>query len=130
MIGAQATAARRRLVIVVDDDRDTRDMLRMALELEGYDVQLASNGLRLISTLHAQPPDLILLDVMMSWIDGYDLCRKLRQETAFEATPVIMISGRKHESDIKEGLSAGATDYFGKPLDMDRLLGRVRDLIG
>ena len=119
----------RKKVIIVDDDRDTREMLQVALELEGYETRLAANGLRLISTLHADRPDLVLLDVMMSWIDGFELCRSLKRNEAFTALPVIIISGKKLDEDVREGYDAGCSDYFGKPLDMDRLLLRIRELI-
>src|SRR5438270_751300 len=113
-----------------DDDRETREMLKMALELEGYDVAQAANGLRLISTLHVDRPDLILLDVMMSWIDGFELCRAVKKNDEFRDIPVIFISAKKTASDIRTGLAAGAADYFSKPIDMERLLARIHALIG
>jgi CheY-like chemotaxis protein len=66
-------------IAVVDDDKDVRELLETTLQQEGYEVKLAANGLRLISTLHVDRPDLILLDVMMSWIDGFELCRAIKQ---------------------------------------------------
>jgi DNA-binding response OmpR family regulator len=120
---------RRPKVVIVDDDRDTREMLKLALELEGYDVEQAANGLRLISSLHVDRPDLILLDVMMSWIDGFELCRSIKKNDEYHDIPVIFISARKANEDIQTGLSAGATDYFTKPIDMDRLLSRIREIL-
>jgi DNA-binding response OmpR family regulator len=73
--------------VIVDDDRETREMLTLALELEGYDVEQAANGLRLISSLHVDRPDLILLDVMMSWIDGFELCARSRRTTSSRTSP-------------------------------------------
>src|SRR3954471_13264574 len=70
---------RKRKITIVDDDRDTREMLTLALELEGFEVTEAANGLRLISTLHVDKPDAILLDVMMSWIDGFELCKAIKR---------------------------------------------------
>src|SRR3954453_1229014 len=120
----------RKKIIIVDDDRETREMLKMALELEGYDVAQAANGLRLISTLHVDRPDLILLDVMMSWIDGFELCRAVKKNDEFRDIPVIFISAKKTASDIRTGLAAGAADYFSKPIDMERLLTRTHPLPG
>lgn len=116
-------------VIIVDDDRDTREMLQVALEVEGYEVGLAANGLRLIGLLHVDQPDLILLDVMMSWIDGFELCRSLKSNPEFEHIPVIFISGKKMPDDIRRGLEIGAVDYFTKPLDLDALLSRIRAIV-
>jgi DNA-binding response OmpR family regulator len=121
---------RRPKVIIVDDDRDTREMLTLALELEGFDVGGAANGLRLISAMHVDRPDVILLDVMMSWIDGFELCRAIKKNETFADIPVIFISARKSAEDEKQGLAAGAVDYFAKPLDVDRLIARIREILG
>src|SRR6478752_3060755 len=123
-------AERRPKVIIVDDDRETREMLTLALQLEGYDVSGAANGLRLISALHVDRPDVILLDVMMSWIDGFELCRSIKKNPQFCEIPIVFISGRGSSEDRHRGIEAGATDYFTKPLDMDRMLARLRDIIG
>jgi DNA-binding response OmpR family regulator len=120
---------RRPKVIIVDDDRDTREMLTLALELEGFDVGQAANGLRLISAMHVDRPDVILLDVMMSWIDGFELCRAIKKNDTFQDIPVIFISARKSVEDERAGIEAGAVDYFPKPLDMDRLLMRIRQIL-
>ena len=117
-------------VIIVDDDRDTREMLTLALELEGFDVGQAANGLRLISAMHVDRPDVILLDVMMSWIDGFELCRAVKKNDEFRDIPVIFISAKKTANDIRTGLAAGAADYFSKPIDMERLLARIAQVIG
>ena len=117
-------------VIIVDDDRDTREMLTLALELEGFEVGQAANGLRLISAMHVDRPDVILLDVMMSWIDGFELCRAIKKNPTFADIPVIFVSARKGPEDERAGLAAGAHDYFTKPLDMDRLIGRIREILG
>jgi DNA-binding response OmpR family regulator len=116
-------------VIIVDDDRDTREMLTLALELESFDVGQAANGLRLISAMHVDRPDVILLDVMMSWIDGFELCRAIKKNPIFHDIPVIFISARKSAEDERAGREAGAIDYFPKPLDMERLVGRIRDIL-
>ncbi len=115
-------------VIIVDDDRDTREMLQVALEVEGFDVMLAANGLRLISSLHVDQPDLILLDVMMSWMDGFELCRSIKRNDEFSHIPVIFISGKKMPEDIRRGYEVGAVDYFTKPIDLERLLSRIREV--
>ncbi len=120
----------KRKVIIVDDDRDTRDMLTLALQLEGYEATQAANGLRLISTLHVDKPDLIVLDVMMSWIDGFELCRSIKKNEQFRDIPVLFLSARKSADDQRRGLEAGAADYFTKPVQVEQLLARVSELIG
>ena len=117
-------------VVIVDDDRDTREMLTLALELEGFEVGGAANGLRLISAMHVDRPDVILLDVMMSWIDGFELCRAIKKNETFADIPVIFISARKSAEDERAGMEAGAVDYFTKPLDVDRLVARIREILG
>jgi len=119
----------RRSAIIVDDDRDTREMLAMALEIEGYDVTLAANGVKLISSLHVHRPDILLLDVNMSWIDGFELCRAVRRNEQFRTLPVLFVSARKARADVEAGLASGADGYFTKPIDLDALLGRMRQLV-
>ena len=116
-------------VTIVDDDRDTREMLTLALQLEGFEVSQAANGLRLISAMHVDRPDVILLDVMMSWIDGFELCRAIKKNPTFAEIPVIFVSARKSVEDERAGLDAGAVEYFTKPLDMDRLIARIREIL-
>jgi DNA-binding response OmpR family regulator len=120
---------RKAKVIIVDDDRETREMLALALGMEGFEVTQAANGLRLISTLHVDRPDVILLDVNMSWIDGFELCKAVRKNEEFHAIPVVFVSARSAASDVKKGLAAGAVDYFTKPVEIPTLVGRIRELI-
>lgn len=122
-------AERRPKVIIVDDDRDTREMLTLALDLEGYDVSQAANGIRLISSLHVDRPDVILLDVMMSWIDGFELCRSIKKNEEFRDIPVIFISARKTPEDVQKGIQAGAADYFTKPVDIEKLMSRINEFV-
>src|SRR5512137_656988 len=97
-----------RMVAVVDDDRDVRELLEFALRRAGYEVKVAANGLRLVATLHVDRPDIILLDVMMSWIDGFELCRAIKQNSEFRTIPVIFISGKTSPTDVERGLKCGA----------------------
>ena len=116
-------------IMIVDDDRETREMLKMALEIEGYQVLQVSDGLRLIAALHVDRPDLILLDVMMSWIDGFELCRAVKKNDEFRDIPVVFVSAKKTANDIRKGLASGAVDYFSKPIDMERLLSKIVELL-
>jgi DNA-binding response OmpR family regulator len=116
-------------VTIVDDDRDTREMLSFALESEGFEVNAAANGLRLISSLQLKRPDVILMDVNMSWIDGFELCKAVKKNEQFRDIPVVFISGRGDTEDWRRGLEAGAADYLVKPLDLTALIQRLRELI-
>jgi DNA-binding response OmpR family regulator len=129
MAAAESEAPPRPQIIIVDDDRDTREMLTLALDLEGFEVRTAANGLRLISAMHVDRPDVILLDIMMSWIDGFELCRAIKQNPSFADIPVIFISARKSDEDERAGRAAGAIDYFAKPLDIERLVERIREIL-
>jgi DNA-binding response OmpR family regulator len=126
---ASAVDPRKPKVIIVDDDRETRELLALALQMENFEVSQAANGLRLISTLHVDRPDVILLDVNMSWIDGFELCRAVRKNEDFRQIPVIFISARSSAADVKRGREAGASDYFTKPVEMTTLIARIRELI-
>lgn len=120
----------RRRILVVDDDREVCAALKALLEEEGYDVEVAYNGIHLLRSLKVTQVDLILLDVMMSWIDGFELCRALQKNRDYALIPVVFISGRTRPEDIRRGLEVGARDYLTKPLDIQLLLTRVRDLVG
>jgi DNA-binding response OmpR family regulator len=115
-------------IVIVDDDRATRDRLQQVLEGAGYHVAQAPSGLRLLSLLEVDRPDLILLDVAMSWIDGFELCRAMKANSNYRNIPVVFISGRSGPGDVETGLACGAADYFVKPLDTQKLLERVRTL--
>src|SRR4051812_47718580 len=116
-------------VIIVDDDRETREMMALALRQEGFEVAQAANGLRLISTLQVDRPDVILMDVNMSWIDGFELCRSVRKSEQFQQIPIIFVTGRSSPSDRRRGLEAGASDYFTKPVEIQALVARIRELV-
>jgi DNA-binding response OmpR family regulator len=116
-------------VTIVDDDRDTRELLSLALESEGFEVTAAANGLRLIASLQLKRPDVILMDVNMSWIDGFELCKAVKKNEQFQDIPIIFVSGRGEAEDKRRGVEAGAADYFVKPLDLNALINRLRELI-
>jgi DNA-binding response OmpR family regulator len=117
------------LVAVVDDDREVREYLASVLERAGYAVALAANGLRLVSALQVDRPDLILLDVNMSWIDGFELCRALKKNPEWAQIPVVFVSGRSAPADVEAGMACGAVDFFPKPIDGRALVQRVRQLL-
>src|ERR1700735_2012500 len=114
-------------LLVVDDDRGLRDVLRRALGLSGYEVRLAETGSGALSEIAASPPDAVVLDIGLPDIDGLEVCRLLRREG--NRVPVLMLTARDAVSDRIEGLDAGADDYLVKPFDIDELKARLRALL-
>jgi len=110
-------------IFVVDDDERTQHMLSSMLRLEGYRVVVASCGAEALEQFEHQTPDLILLDIMMPEINGYDLCQRIRQ---FSQVPIIMLTAKESEEDMIEGLDVGADDYVTKPFLARELLARIR----
>src|ERR687897_623521 len=114
-------------ILVVDDEPAVRESLRRALQLEGYDVDLAADGEGALSRLHANSVDAVVLDVSMPKLDGLETCRRLRSEG--NRIPVLMLTARDEVSDRVAGLDAGADDYVVKPFALDELLARLRALL-
>ncbi len=115
-------------VLVVDDEPAVRDSLRRALQLEGYEVELAGDGLEALERLAAENGvDALLLDVSMPRLDGLETCRRLRRDG--NALPVLMLTARDAVSDRVAGLDAGADDYVVKPFALEELLARLRALL-
>jgi two-component system response regulator MprA len=114
-------------LLVVDDDRALRDVLRRALTLAGYDVRLAESGASALAEVAGSAPDAVVLDVGLPDIDGLEVCRLLRREG--NRIPVLMLTARASVSDRIDGLDAGADDYLVKPFDVDELKARLRALL-
>jgi two-component system response regulator MprA len=115
-------------ILVVDDERAVRDSLRRALELEGYDVELAADGEEALERLSANgEPDAVILDILMPKMDGLEVCRRLRREG--HRLPVLMLTARDEVENRVSGLDAGADDYVTKPFALEELLARMRALL-
>jgi two-component system response regulator MprA len=114
-------------ILVVDDERAVRESLRRALELEGYQVELAADGEEALVRLSAAPADAAILDVLMPGIDGLEVCRRLRADG--NAVPVLMLTARAEVDSRVAGLDAGADDYLSKPFALAELLARLRALL-
>jgi two-component system response regulator MprA len=115
-------------ILVVDDERAVRESLRRALELEGYEIELAADGNEALYRLEVtEEPDAVILDVLMPGVDGLEVCRRLRG--AGSKLPVLMLTARTEVEDRVAGLDAGADDYVTKPFALDELLARVRALL-
>jgi two-component system, OmpR family, response regulator MprA len=114
-------------VLVVDDDPAVRDALERALKAQHYAVATAIDGHQALETVANDQPELILLDVLMPVLDGFEACRRLRE--LGDRTPVLMLTARDAVGDRVEGLDAGADDYVVKPFALEELLARVRALL-
>jgi len=110
-------------VLVVDDDIRMLRMVQQMMELEGYRVLTASSGEAALAVFDKETPELVLLDIMMSGMDGYAVCRRIRE---FSRVPVIMVSAKHNDAEKVEGLDAGADDYVTKPFSASELAARVR----
>ena len=115
-------------ILVVDDERAVRESLRRALELEGYEIELAADGREALDRLEAESqPDVLVLDVLMPGVDGLEVCRRLRR--AGSRLPVLMLTARDAVENRVAGLDAGADDYVTKPFALEELLARIRALL-
>jgi two-component system response regulator MprA len=114
-------------VLVVDDDPQLREALRRALELDGYAVDTASNGAQALDAIGQKRPDVMVLDVMMPYVGGLDVCRTLRARG--DRLPILVLTARDEVGDRVAGLDAGADDYLTKPFALDELRARLRALL-
>jgi two-component system, OmpR family, response regulator MprA len=113
---------------VVEDDRPTLTLLEKTLVAAGYRVTGVMDGIAAIKAAHADPPDLVLLDLIIPGVDGYGVCALLKRDRNFRA-PVAVLSGRTKEKDIKAAFDAGADAFLSKPFDRTTMLARISELI-
>src|SRR6185312_15951971 len=114
-------------VLVVDDDPQLREALSRALQLDGYDVNTASNGVKALDAISSERPDVMVLDVMMPYVGGLDVCRTLRDRK--DRLPILVLTARDEVGDRVAGLDAGADDYLTKPFALEELRARLRALL-
>lgn len=117
----------REKIVVIDDDAKITSMLKRSLAFEGYAVTTASNGQEGLRLLLQEEPSLIVLDVMMPQIDGWEVCRRIREGGS--EVPILMLTAKDEVSDRVKGLDIGADDYLIKPFALEELLARVRSLL-
>jgi DNA-binding response OmpR family regulator len=116
-------------VLIVEDDPVVRDLLKLSLESEGYVVLVAPNGIKLMSMISVDHPDALILDIMLPWIDGYELCRTIKSRAELSSIPIIFISAKASRQDIDRGYACGADAYFTKPLELADLSSKIDELI-
>lgn len=122
----EAVASR---ILIVDDHEDNVELLRAHLESRGYRTESASNGLEALERVHDLHPDLVLLDVMMPKMDGFEVVRRIKGDPSLPFTPVIMQTALDTTQHLVEGLAAGADDYISKPINFAELEARVKSLL-
>ena len=113
-------------VLIVEDDRNIADLLRLYLEKEGYTVVIAPDGMRGVEQFRTVHPSLVLLDVMLPGLDGWGVCRTIRAESQ---TPIIMLTAKSETEDKVNGLKQGADDYITKPFEMKEVLARIEAVL-
>jgi DNA-binding response OmpR family regulator len=118
------------IILVVDDDPAGRRLTQYMLSSEGHEVITASNGIQGLQVATQQSPDLVILDVMLPGLDGFEVCRRLRTQAKTAATPIIILSGKTQSSDHDTGIKMGANEYLVKPVDRKELIATIERLLG
>lgn len=116
-------------ILVAEDERDIRDLIAFTLRFAGYEVVTVPNGAEAVEVVNQEMPDLILMDVRMPRMTGYEACAAMKADDAVKHIPVVFLSAKGQESEIRSGLDAGAVEYMLKPFAPDELTQRVRELL-
>jgi DNA-binding response OmpR family regulator len=116
-------------ILVVDDDPDALDTMAEILETRNYEVLTALSGVEGISKAREGKPNLIIMDVTMPKIDGFTVCKMIKEDKEIKDIPVILLTGKELVNDVEKGLAVGANDYMIKPIDWDRLFLKIKKLI-
>ena len=116
-------------ILVAEDEHDIRELIGFTLRFAGFDVILAADGLEAVDKAISEQPDLILLDIRMPKLTGYEVCRQLKQNPATCAIPIVFLSVKVQEGAIKQGLASGAVEFIPKPMAPDDLTNLVKDVL-
>ncbi len=116
-------------ILVVDDEEHIVELIKFNLENSGYKVLTCGNGVDAVKLAKVQKPELILLDIMLPGMDGYDVCKEIRRDVEIASTPIIMLTAKSEELDKILGLELGADDYITKPFSVRELLARVKAVL-
>lgn len=119
---------RGRRILVVDDDEHIRKSLSTYLGMEEFAVDTAASGAEALSSARANPPDLMVLDIMMPEMDGFEVVEALRAEPSTARVPIILLTARGQDSDILRGYQLGVSSYLTKPFNLDELVGIIREV--
>jgi CheY-like chemotaxis protein len=116
-------------ILIAEDERDIRDLVAFTLRFAGHDVVAVGNGAEAVEAASKEKPDLILMDVRMPRMTGYEACEKMKSDPELKDIPVVFLSAKGQESEIRTGLDAGAAEYLLKPFAPHELTQRVGELL-
>jgi DNA-binding response OmpR family regulator len=119
----------RKKILLVDDSVTTLMMEQMVLRGQSYQIVTAKNGREAVAAAASESPDLILLDVVMPEMNGFEACRRIRQQDASKSVPIIMVTTKGEEQNVETGFESGCTDYITKPINGTELLTKVRSYL-
>ncbi len=117
-------------IVLAEDEPQIARLIEFKLKKEGYEVTWKENGEEALRAIKADKPDLILLDIMMPVMDGYEVLRRVKEDESLKDIPVIMLTARAQEKDVVKGIGSGAEDYITKPFHPAELLARVKRILG
>jgi DNA-binding response OmpR family regulator len=115
-------------ILIAEDERDIRDLITFTLRFAGFEVVACKDGLEAAETVPVEMPDIIMMDVRMPRMTGYDACRKIKADKNTQHIPVVFLSAKGQDSEVQEGLNAGATEYLLKPFAPDELINKVKSM--
>lgn len=116
-------------ILIADDERDIRELVAITLQIAGHEVIVTSNGEEAYETAIQITPDLILLDVRMPRMTGYEACERIKANPSTHNIPVVFLSAKGQESEVMTGMSVGASEYILKPFSLDQLTSRVKSIL-
>lgn len=116
-------------ILIAEDEHDIRELIKLTLTFGGYDVAAARDGLEAVEMASQERFDLIMMDVRMPRMTGYEACRALKDRSEFNQTPIILLSAKGQKQEIEEGVSAGAAAYILKPFAPDQLLKKISEVL-
>ncbi len=117
-------------ILIAEDERDIRDLITFTLRFAGHDVVAAANGEEALDKALKEIPDLIMMDVRMPRMTGYEACKRMKADASVKDIPVVFLSAKGQESEVNAGLDAGAVEYILKPFSPDQLTERVKIILG
>ncbi|MEJ2628904.1 MAG: response regulator, partial [bacterium] len=116
-------------ILIIEDETDIQELIQFNLEKEGYRITATLTGEEGVSQAKSSSPDLILLDLMLPGIDGFEVCRRLKSDTETKKIPIVMLTAKGEDTDIVSGLELGADDYITKPFQPRVLIARIRSVL-
>ncbi len=117
-------------ILVAEDEHDIRELISFTLRFAGHEIVTANNGEEALEMTLQEKPDLVLLDVRMPRMTGYETCRRIKADETIKDIPVVFLSAKGQESEVKAGLEAGAVEYILKPFSPEQLTDRIRVILG